>query len=222
MDRPEVPNVYELIGVVGFIMQSYDYAYRKLVEDEKQKQFQEQVLKELNELKENQIKEQAENERIAKEELNRQEAIKQEKRKLEAQMKLYRQMLQTEITEMSRRGEIEHDVGANDPRAPTKLNSLDLTLSSPGSNEPGKSAWSEVQRVEDLRQKYLDFQRKKREQQARARLEKQLEQRQIEKQEREMARQELERKLEAQHMIDAEREKQRQQQLREIYFGRQR
>ena len=131
-------------------------------------------------------------------------------------------MRHAELAEMSRRGEIERDIGTTDNRNPTKQNSLDLTLTPPNGLKNGMPSWSEVKRVEELKEKFLDFQREQREQQARERLEKQLEHRQVEEKERELARQELERRLEEQRRRDAELERRRQEQMREIYRDRER
>ncbi len=148
------------------------------------------------------------------------EIFKEEQRRLEAQLAQYAEMRRVELAELARKGELDRDVGETDLRAPRKPAALELAYHPPLTNKDGSAAWSEVQRVEDLRQKFEEYQRQSRENATRERFEAYHNQRQTEIAERERARQELERRLEEQRRRDAAQEKERGQKMREIYFDR--
>lgn len=97
-----------------------------------------------------------------------------------------------------------------------------LTYDPPGSNQFGKPSLWRVELAEDLRRKYEEFERGKREQDLFKRFDAFHERQQTEKEERKRLREELEKRLEEQRKIESEREKNRREQFRELYSERER
>jgi len=97
-----------------------------------------------------------------------------------------------------------------------------LTYDPPGSDIYGKPSLWKVEQAEDLRKKYEEFQREKREQDLFKRFDGFHDRQQTEQEERKRLREELEKRLEEQHKLELEREKKRREHFRELYSERER
>jgi hypothetical protein len=105
-----------------------------------------------------------------------------------------------------------------EPGAAEQLRSIELNDDGSGSSSVGKPTLAEVERVEDLRRKYEEYQRQQRENEVREHFEEKHDRLGTEPEERERLREEMERRFEEQRRIDEERERQRREQFKEMYW----